>query len=739
MEKKSDKQNNPNGSHGHSSAHNGKDEHANNVHKDMEHSAHDHSHHEHSSSGKHHSMGSEEHKSHSHSEVHEHHHEHHTHDSDGNHKHGSHASHHEHMIADFRKRFWISLIATIPILLLSPLIQKFLGLGSTFQFQGDSYVSFILSSFVFFYGGYPFLKGLFDELKKLQPGMMTLIAVAISVAYFYSSAVVFGLAGKVFFWELVTLIDIMLVGHWIEMRSIMGASRALEALAKLMPSDAHLLKEDGSILDIPLSELKSGDKVLVKPGEKIPADGVAIDGESSVNESMLTGESKPVPKKKGDKVIGGGVNGEGSLVIKVERTGKDSFLSQVIDLVKEAQESKSKTQDLANRAAFWLTIIAIAGGVITLFVWYFLINFDFAFALERTVTVMVITCPHALGLAVPLVVAVSTAISASKGLLIRNRAAFEQARKLNAIIFDKTGTLTKGEFGVTDVISFDNNYDKETLLSLAASVERNSEHPIAKGIVKDVKNIKEISEFKAVPGKGAKALVENKEVGVFSPGYLRENNMEVKDERIEQLSEQGKTVVFVLVDNKIIGAIALADIIREESKQAIAEFKKLGIKTIMITGDNKKVAKYVADEIGLDRYIAEVLPQGKARMVKEIQNEGLVVAMTGDGVNDAPALAQADVGIAIGAGTDVAVETADIVLVKSNPLDVLSIIKLAKATYRKMVQNLIWATGYNAFAIPLAAGVLYGYGIVLSPAAGAALMSLSTVIVAINAKLLKIK
>ncbi len=655
-----------------------------------------------------------------------------------NDEHKGHVNHHQHMIADYRKRFWVSLAVSLPILLLSPLIQNFLGLGDSIRFIGDTYVAFLLSSFVFFYGGYPFLKGMLDEIKKKQPGMMTLISVAISVAYFYSSAVVFGLEGKVFFWELATLIDIMLVGHWIEMKSVMGASKALEELAKLMPSDAHLIQEDDNIIEVPLSELKSGDKVLVKPGEKIPADGITIKGESSVNESMLTGESKPVSKKAGDKVIGGGINGEGSLVIQVERTGKDSFLSQVIDLVKEAQESKSKTQDLANRAAFWLTIIAIVGGAVTMFIWLAIMDESLAFALERTVTVMVITCPHALGLAVPLVVAVSTAISASKGLLIRNRAAFEQARKLNAIIFDKTGTLTKGEFGVTDIISFADGYSENDILHFAASVERNSEHPIAQGIYKSTENISEAHEFKAVPGKGAKAIIEGKNVGVFSPGYLREKNINVNDKRIEALSEQGKTVVFLLIEEKLIGAIALADIIREESKEAIAEFKKLGIKTIMLTGDNKKVAKYVADELGLDRYIAEVLPDGKAKTVKEIQSEGFVVAMTGDGVNDAPALAQADVGIAIGAGTDVAVETADIVLVKSNPLDVLSIIKLAKATYKKMVQNLVWATGYNFFAIPLAAGVLYSWGILLSPAAGAALMSLSTVIVAINAKMLKI-
>jgi len=651
---------------------------------------------------------------------------------------GGHHSHHEHMIMDFKRRFWVSLIFTIPILLLSPLIRKLLGISEFISFNGSEYILFSLSTFVFFYGGLPFLKGLFKELKKKLPGMMTLIAVAISVAYFYSSAVVFGLSGKVFFWELVTLIDIMLLGHWIEMRSILGASKALEKLAKLMPSDAHLINKNGDITDIPLKELRTGNRVLVKPGEKIPADGTTIEGETSVNESMLTGESKPVRKIPGDKVIGGSVNGEGSIEIEIDKTGKDSFLSQVIDLVRKAQESKSKTQDLANRAAFWLTIIAILGGITTMIVWAVVIGKDFSFALERTVTVMVITCPHALGLAVPLVVAVSTAISATKGLLIRDRTAFEKARKIDAIIFDKTGTLTKGEFGITDIVSFDKNFPEQAIVSLAASVEKNSEHPIAQGIFKSAEKHYDVTNFRSIPGRGAEGIVNGKSVGVFSPGYLRSKEITTDFEKIAILSEQGKTVVFVLVENKPVGAIALADIIREESKKAIRKFKDLGIKTIMLTGDNRKVAKYVAEELGLDDFIAEVLPDGKAEKVKEIQASGLTVAMTGDGVNDAPALAQADIGIAIGAGTDVAIETADIILVKSNPMDVLSVIKLSKATYKKMIQNLLWATGYNALAIPLAAGVLYKFGILLSPAMGAALMSLSTVIVAINAKMLKI-
>ncbi|MFQ5583223.1 MAG: copper-translocating P-type ATPase [Calditrichia bacterium] len=652
--------------------------------------------------------------------------------------HHNHHDHHAHMVADFRKRFWISLVATIPVLLLSPLIQEFLGLGDTLRFAGSGYVLFVFASFIFFYGGYPFLKGLFDELKAKNPGMMTLIALAISIAYVYSSAVVFGLTGKMFFWELATLIDIMLVGHWIEMRSIMGASRALEELARLMPSDAHKLMDDGSTVDVPISELQPGDKILIKPGEKIAADGVVIEGETSVNEAMLTGESKPVAKKAEDKVIGGAINGEGSVVVQVERTGKDSFLAQVIDLVREAQASKSKTQDIASRAAFWLTIIALVGGTLTLFIWLFVMSKDFAFALERTVSVMVITCPHALGLAVPLVVAVSTAISASNGLLIRDRAAFEQARAIQAIIFDKTGTLTRGEFGVTDTILLNGEMDENELIKLAASVEAHSEHPIAQGIVRAVNSPFPVNSFLAIPGKGAQGLVDGKLVRVVSPGYLRENNLTINDDRLDRLAAQGKTVVFVQVDNVVAGAIALADIIRPESKEAIAELKKLGIRKMMLTGDNRQVAAWVAEELGLDEYFAEVLPQEKAAKVKEVQSRGLTVAMTGDGVNDAPALAQADVGIAIGAGTDVAVETADIILVRSNPLDVLHIIKLAKATYRKMIQNLAWATGYNAFAIPLAAGVLYSYGILLSPAMTAVLMSLSTVIVAINARFLKI-
>lgn len=703
----------------------------------------------------HHDHNNGDHVSHEHT-GHSHQHEkpenHHDNNGDhGSHEHAehSHHDHHSHMVADFKKRFWISLVITIPVLFLSPMIRNFFGFGGA-AFSGSSYVLFILSTGIFFCGGYPFLKGLFDELKSKLPGMMTLIALAISVAYFYSSAVIFGLTGRLFYWELATLIDVMLLGHWIEMRSIMGASRALEELAKLMPKNAHKILDNGNTEDVTLDKIISGDKVLIKPGEKIPADGEIIEGETYVNEAMVTGESKPVSKKTGDEVIGGSINGEGSLKVEVKKTGSESFLSQVIDMVKSAQASKSKTQNLANRAALWLTITAIASGVITMFVWLLFAGKDFNFALTRTVTVMVITCPHALGLAIPLVVAVSTALSAKKGLLIKNRNGFEKARKLQAVIFDKTGTLTKGEFGVTDIIAFDGEYTNGNLIKYAASIETNSEHPIARGIVQNAGDTFSVKNFNSIPGKGAEGNVNGKDVKVVSPGYLDENEIKITangsnsgsenniKEKLDKIAGEGKTVVFVIIDNKLIGAIALADIIREESKEAVAKLKQLGIKTMMLTGDNEKVAKWVADELGLDDYFAQVLPANKADKIKEVQAGGTVVAMTGDGVNDAPALAQADVGIAIGAGTDVAAETADIVLVKSDPRDVVSMIKFSKATYGKMIQNLIWATGYNVIAIPLAAGVLYSAGILLNPAVGAVLMSLSTVIVSINARLLRI-
>ncbi len=674
---------------------------------------------------------------------HEHHnHEDHNHDKEHNQDHGDHEghSHHEHhkmMVQDFKFRFWWVLALTIPIMALSPMIQDFLGVD--WRFTGDSWILAALSTVVYFFGGWPFLTGLIDELKKKQPGMMTLIGLAISIAYLYSTAVVFGFEGDLLYWELSTLVGIMLLGHWIEMRSVMSASSALEELAALIPGEAHRVNEDGSTEDVPVEELQQGDKVLIKPGEKIPADGIVVKGESSVNEAMLTGESKPVSKQKDDEVIGGSVNEKGSLTIQISKTGDDSFLSQVISLVREAQESKSRTQDLANRAAFWLTIVAITAGLITFGAWIFFTGQSFDFAMNRTVAVMVITCPHALGLAIPLVVSRSTSIAATNGFLIRNRSAFEQARNLDSIIFDKTGTLTEGTFTVTNILNFGDDHSDEEILKYAASLEKNSEHPLAKGILEKADETWEPDEFNSITGKGIEGKVNGKSVKVVSPGYIREQEMEYPTAEVEKVSSQGKTVVFVIIEDQLTGAIALGDQIRESSKNAIDALHKMGIECIMLTGDNQQTADYVAGELGIDQVFAEVLPDEKADKVKEVQGQGKLVAMTGDGVNDAPALAQADVGIAIGAGSDVAVETGDIVLVKDNPEDVTALIKLSKSTYRKMVQNLWWASGYNIGAIPLAAGVLFAWGIILSPAVGAILMSLSTVIVAINARFLKLE
>ncbi len=519
---------------------------------------------------------------------------------------------HEHVVADFKRRFWVSLALTIPILALSPFIQRLIGLGETFRFSGDSVLLWAFSTAVFVYGGYPFLAGMISEIGRRHPGMMTLIGIATTTAYTYSSTVVFGLSGEVFFWELATLIDVMLLGHWVEMRSVMGASRALEELARLMPSDAHKLEADGSIVDVPLESLVLGDHVLVKPGEKVPADGVVVRGDTSVNEAMLTGESQPVTKTAGDAVIGGSINGEGSLTVEVQKTGADSFLSQVIELVKEAQESKSRTQDIANRAALWLTMIAIGGGGTTLAVWSLLSEQPFSFALERAVTVMVIACPHALGLAVPLVVAVSTALAAGNGLLIRDRVAFEQARIIDAVIFDKTGTLTEGRFGVTDIIILDDRSDETSLLTHAASVESHSEHPIAQAIAASSEHTRPVEQFLAIPGRGAQGMVDGVDVKVVSPGYLREHDITVDDPRIDGLHAQGKTVVFVVLQGSLGGAIALADVIRPESRDTIATLRAMGVKCMMLTGDNQRVAAWVASELGLDDVFAEVVRLGTA-------------------------------------------------------------------------------------------------------------------------------
>lgn len=609
------------------------------------------------------------------------------------HDHHDHHGHHDHedMVTDFKKRFYISLIITVPILILSPMIQSFLGVD--WRFTYDEYILFALSTVVFFYGGWPFITGAIDELKDKNPGMMTLIGLAILVAYGYSSLTVFGFSGSDFFWELATLIDIMLLGHWIEMRSVMGASQALEELVKLMPDEAHRINEDGKIEDVKVAELHVGDHVLIRPGEKVPVDGVIIDGASAIDESMLTGESIPVEKSRDDEVIGGSVNKAGSLTVAVEKLGETSYLSQVITLVQEAQESQSRTQDITNKAAKWLFYVALASGLITLFIWLGL-GFSFDVALERMVTVMVITCPHALGLAAPLVVAVSTSIAAKNGLLIRNRANFEGARSVDAVLFDKTGTLTEGAFGVTDIVAAE-GYDEETVLRLSASLENHSEHPIASGIVSSAKErdlqLAEVREFTSITGKGIQGQINNQKLNVVSPGYVQENNLTYDEKTFNKLSSDGKTVVFLLVDDHLAGMIALADIVRDTAKKAIAELKENGVHSIMLTGDNEKVAHWVAEQLGIDEVYAEVLPDEKAETVKRVmEDKNWKVAMTGDGINDAPALATANVGIAIGAGTDVAMETADIVLVKSNPRDVTSLIDLSKKTYRKMVQNLWW-------------------------------------------------
>jgi Cu2+-exporting ATPase len=566
--------------------------------------------------------------------------------------------------------------------------------------------------------------------------MMTLVAFAISVAYIYSAATVFGLKGMDFFWELATLILIMLLGHWIEMKSVAGASKELELLVQLMPSDAHLVNGN-QIMEVKTDTLKEKDVILVKPGEKVAADGNIVEGESYLNESMLTGESTPVHRIKGDKVIAGSLNGNGAIRVSVSHSSKDSYLSQVVKLVNDAQKAKSKTQLLADKAAQWLTIIAITAGIVTFGVWL-AFGKDLAFCIERMVTVIVICCPHALGLAVPLVVAKSTALSAKNGLLIKNRTAFENSRKITTLVFDKTGTLTVGKFEVSKIVSLKEGFTENDLVRLAASLEQNSEHPIATGIIQKAKELSitvpKAEKFNAITGKGVEAQVEGKKISIVSPGYLKENNISLPVK-----SDASETVVYILLDNVSIGYIALSDQIRPESAEAIKTLHDNGIKSVLITGDNAKVAKSVSDKLGIDKFYAEVLPHQKLEKIKELQSQKEFVAMTGDGVNDAPALAQADIGIAVGSGSDIAAETAGIILVNSNPKDIVNLILFGKATYRKMIQNLIWATGYNVIALPLAAGILYKWNIMLSPAAGAALMSLSTIVVAINASLLKVK
>jgi Cu2+-exporting ATPase len=648
-----------------------------------------------------------------------------------------HAGHHEQMVAEYRKRFWIVLLLTIPVTLLSPMIMMLFGYH--FEFPGANFIVFGLSTVIFFYGGKPFLEGAWEEWKNRSLGMMMLISLAIISAYIYSTFTAFLIEGSDFYFELATLILIMLLGHWIEMKSQMGASKALEELIKLMPKVAHRLDAAGNVEEVSIEALVPGERILVKPGEKIPLDGKIYEGLSTVDESMLTGESVPIEKQPGMQAIGGSINGSGVLKLTVEKVGNETYLAQVIKTVQEAQQQKSKSQGLADKAAGWLFYIAVIAGALTFLYWIFAA--DLPFALERMVTVLVIACPHALGLAVPLVNAVSTSLAARNGLLIRNRTQFEEARNVDRIVFDKTGTLTEGNFGVTDLLPAA-GVSETGLLTLAYSAESQSEHPIAKGIVRKGEEesvaLLPVTAYQNITGQGLQVTVNGMQVAVVSPGTMDERGIAYDKETFANLAQQGKTVVFVLKEGILQGMIASADIIRSSSHEVVAALKEQGIESFMLTGDNSRAAHYVGDQLGLVQVFAEVLPAEKSKHIAALKSGNKKVAMVGDGVNDAPALAEADLGIAIGAGTDVAIETADVILVDSNPKDVLTIIALSKATYRKMVENLIWAVGYNVIAIPLAAGVLANQGFLITPAIGAAVMSISTIICAVNARLLNI-
>jgi len=641
----------------------------------------------------------------------------------------------------FRRRFWISLLLSIPVLVFSPTLQDWLGYSLP-EFPGSSWITPVFSIIVFLYGGLLFLRMAIPELRNRQPGMMTLISLAISVAFVYSLGTLFIESGTGFFWELVTLIDVMLLGHWLENRSVRQASRALDELAELMPDTAERIQSDGEIEEVPLADLKIDDLILIRPGASVPADGEIESGESEVNESMITGESKPVKKTPGNEVIGGALNGDGSLRVRVTATGEETALAGIMRLVEEAQESKSNTQVLADRAAGWLFYAAIAVALITALAWILAEGFGVD-VIKRVATVLVIACPHALGLAIPLVVAITTSIGANNGILVRDRLALENSRAMDIVIFDKTGTLTRGEFGVVDMATI-GDWEDEKSLALAASVESDSEHTIARGIrsAAEEQGLEEmeVSDFEAIKGHGVKARWEGRDVYVGGPQLLNKLEIDPPNELqtfIEKTNQKGQTVVHLIVDGELRSSLALADVIRSESKEVVKKLHEMDIEVAMLTGDSEAVARSVAEELSIDRYFAEILPEDKDQKVKELQDKGMKVAMVGDGVNDAPALTRADVGIAIGSGTDVAVESAGIILVKSNPLDVVKMISLSHASHRKMIQNLWWAAGYNIIALPLAAGVLAPFGFLLSPAVGALLMSLSTVIVAINAQTLR--
>jgi Cu2+-exporting ATPase len=661
-------------------------------------------------------------------------------DHQGHEAHQGHDQHAGHSVEMFRDKFWWSIVLTVPTLVWSPMIQEWLGFRAP-TFPGSHYIPAIFGTILFFYSGMVFLQGALREMKDRLPGMMTLISLAIVVAFAFSLAVTFGFPGMDLWWELSTLITIMILGHWIEMRSISQAQGALKELAKLVPDTAERLVDDRTE-EVPVADLREGDVILVRPGSSIPADGVVLDGTSAVNEAMITGESRPVEKKPNDKTIAGTVNGAGSLRVKVTGTGERTALAGIMRLVAQAQSSRSRAQALADRAAFFLTVVAVVSAAITLVAWL-LAGATPAFAVERVVTVLVIACPHALGLAIPLVIAISTTLGARAGLLVRNRRGLEEARKLNAVFFDKTGTLTRGEFRVVDITPVP-GLSADDALKLAASVEQDSEHTIAQGVVKSAEErglaLSRVEQFQAIPGQGVQAVVDGRSLMIGGPALLRQFGIEVPPELREALDgamRRAQTAITLVEGRTALVVLAVADAIREESHEAVRRLHEQGIEVIMMTGDAKEVADAVAKELGIERVFAEVLPEQKASKIEEVKRTGKRVAMVGDGVNDAPALLTADVGIAIGAGTDVAVEAGDVVLVRSDPRDVPRIIALSKATYRKMLQNLWWAAGYNIAAIPLAAGVFSTWGIVLNPAVGAILMSLSTVVVALNAQLLR--
>ena len=658
-------------------------------------------------------------------------------------EHGEHAQGHDrhagHSVEMFRTRFWVCLALTIPVLLYAKGLWELFGLEAP-DLPGGGVVSFVLATAIYVYGGSVFIRSAGHELRARLPGMMTLVSVGISAAYLYSVATTFWVEGEGFYWELATLVDIMLLGHWIEMRAVGRAQGALSELAKLLPDTAERVAGDRTE-EVPVSAIEAGDVVFVRPGGRVPVDGEVIDGESEMDESMITGESRPVGKRSGEQVVAGTVNGSGALRIRVTRVGDETALAGIMRLVAEAQASKSRAQAIADRAAMVLTYVAIGAGLVTMIAWL-MAGRGADFVAERAVTVVVIACPHALGLAVPLVIAISTTLAARSGLLVRNRLALEVARDLDVMVFDKTGTLTLGEIGVVGVAA--DGTREERVLADAAGLEEGSEHPLGRAIVEEAssRGVKpsSVSDFEALKGRGVHAKVDGHDAYVGGPRLLETLRVRAEGPVAEQAkvwSSEGRTVVHVVEDDRVIGTIALADVIRPESREAVQRLKDMDVQVAMITGDSEDVASSVARELGLDEYFAQVLPEHKAERVKELQAKGLRVAMVGDGVNDAPALAQADVGIAIGAGTDVAIEAADVVLVRSDPRDATRVVGLSKASYRKMVQNLAWATGYNVVAIPLAAGVLASLGILLAPAVGALLMSASTVVVALNAQLLR--